>query len=121
MNKKMKAAQISKPDGVRIAEAISPSRTLGRFASKWRRAAFATAMFSSKKVPGQGFSFPGCRVMKSRDASMQSAVTSRNGKKGNASASVGMADIASCANNAGVGISRCASTARSPFDFDGVR
>ena len=87
MGKKMKAAQITKPGGDwELVERDIPEQAWGRFASKWRRAAFATAIFSSRKAAGPGFSIPGCRDMKSRDASRQSALTSRNGNKVNASA-----------------------------------
>ncbi len=87
MNKKMRAAQISKPGGDwELIERDVPEPGSGKADSSIRA----------------------CRDMKSGDASMRSATTSSNGRKVSASEWAGMADIVSSAHNASAEISPCA-------------
>src|SRR6266700_3979541 len=58
-------------------------------------------MSSSKTVYGPAFSIRACRVTKSPDGLMRSAIVSRIGKRGSASVSAGMADTISSASIGG--------------------
>ena len=115
MNKKMKAAQISKPGGDwELVERDIPEPGAGQVRVKVEACGICHSDFVVKEGLWPGLQYP--RVPGHEVAGRIDAVGGNvtNGRKVSASASAGMADIVSCANSAGAAISQCASIAKSP-------
>ena len=114
MNKKMKAAQLSRPNGDwELVERDIPEPVEGKVRIRVEACGICHSDMFVKKGGWPGLQYP--RVPGHEVAGRIDAVGGNvtEWKEGQRVGVAGMAGIVSCANNAGAAISRCASIAKS--------